>query len=242
MFALTRHLEPHRPPPLWFVSNGDTTVGPVRTDLLLRGVWFHRIPDDCWVRELTWHSWRSLDEVREVRAVRVARDAGEAELPRVGLRPSVPRLRRELGLACAASEVLSLAMAESCNVTGADYGAVHRAWNKNGPPFTSCVRGLGMTGRLGEPVGRDDPAMLLARAGGLVVGPPDCGASERAISKRFGNPSDLGGVAMLPITLGQHLIAVIELGRLGHGFRSSDVVMLESVGHATSLAIADKVR
>jgi hypothetical protein len=242
MFAVTRHLEPHRPPPLWFVSNGETTVGPVRTDLLMRGVWFGRIPEDCWVRELTWRTWRSLDQIREVRAVLEAQANGDLIMPSAMARPSVPRLRKHFGKACAASEVLSLALGESCNVTGSAFGAVHRAWVKNGPPFTSCVRGLGMTSRLGEPVSREDPSLLLAITGGLVVAAPDSGNVERAIAKRFGHPSDLGGVAMIPITLGQHLIAVLELGRLRHAFRSSDVVQLESIGRAAALAIADKVR
>jgi hypothetical protein len=242
MLLASRHLEPHRPPPLWFVSNGDTTVGPVRTDLLCRGVWFGRIPEDCWVRELTWRTWRSLDQIREVRSVLQAQAAGEIIMPDVGSRPSIPRLRKQFGMAIGASEVLSLALGESCNVTGSAFGAVHRAWVKNGPPFTSCVRGIGMISRLGEPISREDPSLTLAITGGLVVAAPESGKAEKAIAKRFGHPVDLGGVAMIPITLGQHLVAVLELGRLCHAFRSSDVVQLESIGRAAALAIADKVR
>jgi hypothetical protein len=36
--TLARSVFKPQPPPLWFVTNGDATVGPVNTSLLLRGV------------------------------------------------------------------------------------------------------------------------------------------------------------------------------------------------------------
>ena len=49
------------PPPLWFVTNGENTIGPVSTNLLLRGIAADRVPNDCMVRERTWRDWRTLD-------------------------------------------------------------------------------------------------------------------------------------------------------------------------------------
>ena len=42
---------------LWIVSDGDNTVGPIRTELLLRGVKHGRVGSD---------EWRRLDQVREI--------------------------------------------------------------------------------------------------------------------------------------------------------------------------------
>src|SRR6185295_3348046 len=56
------------PPPLWYVTNGEVTVGPVVTNLLKRGVAEGAIPEACSVRR-TDGPWRSLDTVREVAAL-----------------------------------------------------------------------------------------------------------------------------------------------------------------------------
>src|SRR4029077_19598143 len=52
--------------PLWVVSNGSVEIGPVRTELLVRGVRHGRVPHDCHVREARSDEWRSVDQVREV--------------------------------------------------------------------------------------------------------------------------------------------------------------------------------
>ena len=56
------------PPPLWYVTNGELTVGPVVTGLLMRGVEHGRVPEYCHVR--TYHGdWRGLNSVREISAL-----------------------------------------------------------------------------------------------------------------------------------------------------------------------------
>jgi hypothetical protein len=223
---------PSRPPPLWFVTNGELTVGPVRTDLLQRGVFHGRIPEDCLVRELTWRTWRRLDQIREVRAVR--RQPGtDALLAQPA--PSHATLVTELGAARDAAEVLSLALHACIETTGASFGVVHRALDGH-RPITTCVRGVGMVGRLGAPLG-EDAAVRLARLGGLIVAPPSAGEAERAVATRLGAAPDLGGVAMVPVTIGPSLMAIIELGRVGHAFRSSDVTALEQIASAAALVI-----
>lgn len=221
-----------RPPPLWFVTNGELTVGPVRTDLLQRGVFHGRIPDDCMVRELTWRTWRRLDQIREVRAVQ--RQLGTEALVALPA-PTHAALVAELGRARDAAEVLSLALHACIDAAGASFGVVHRALDGQ-LPITTCVRGVGMLGRLGAPLG-EDAAVRLARLGGLIVAPPDAGAAERAVATRLGAPPDLGGVAMVPVSIGSSLMAIIELGRVGHAFRASDVTTLERIASATALVI-----
>ena len=56
-------------PARWYVTNGDTVVGPVGTDLLLRGITSARIPDDCMVMQESWSEWRNLVEIRELSAI-----------------------------------------------------------------------------------------------------------------------------------------------------------------------------
>src|SRR6187399_2719638 len=61
----------------WLVTNGDTTVGPVHTELLLRGYMGGRIPDHCQVREVGWSQWRPLEGIRELGTLkrRLSRDS-----------------------------------------------------------------------------------------------------------------------------------------------------------------------
>jgi hypothetical protein len=70
-----------------------------------------------------------------------------------------------------------------------------------------------------------------------VVAPPNAGKVESAIASRFGPPHDLGGVAMVPVTSGKYLLAVIELARIKHPFRASDVGALETLSRAASWVI-----
>ena len=91
-------LRPSRPPPLWFVTNGEITVGPVRTDLLQRGVFHGRIPEDCFVRELTWRTWRRLDQIREVRAVQREPGGGALRANQPGQEPGEAAIGRERAL------------------------------------------------------------------------------------------------------------------------------------------------
>src|SRR5690242_14827804 len=56
------------PPPLWYVTNGELTVGPVATDLLRRGVEYGRVPEYCQVKA-TRGAWRELMGVREIAAL-----------------------------------------------------------------------------------------------------------------------------------------------------------------------------
>jgi hypothetical protein len=233
--SLLRPEPPKRrgPPPLWLVSNGEHTVGPVNTDLLKRGVWFERIPEDCMVRALTWREWRPLEQIREVRSVLSAREAGELFIPPPS-KARAPEIAGRLSRAMDAAEVLSLALQECSAVTGASYGVIHRSFSAWGAPVTTCVRGIGMTSRLGRPLGENDPSIALARLGGVVVAPPDAGRVERAICERFGAPGDLGGVAMIPVARARVLYAVIELGQVGHAFRDGDPLALENVARAAA--------
>ena len=50
----------------WYVTNGDTAVGPVKLDLIARGVAAERVPLDAFVRHEDWRVWCPLSDIVEV--------------------------------------------------------------------------------------------------------------------------------------------------------------------------------
>src|SRR5688500_5591718 len=88
----------------WLVTNGDTTVGPVHTELLLRGYMGGRIPEHCQVREVSWSAFRPLDRIREIGSLKrqLSRDT---EHP-FSLREAAERLPAR----CDQGELLTIAL------------------------------------------------------------------------------------------------------------------------------------
>lgn len=210
-------------PPQWLVSNGSITVGPVRTELLLRGVLHGRVPTDSMVREVGWQNWREIGQIREVCALKRVLERTVAEPG-----PKAPSLRESAAAVAEASdfgEALLLALHAAAQATSATVGLAHRVREPLLLPTTSCVF-ESSTEALGEVLPWFDPAFALARSGGLVLGPAHEGVVERAISARLAGPAPLRGVAMLPITVEGQLCAMLELGRSDHPFRVSDAAEL----------------
>lgn len=232
---------PQRPPPLWFVTDGALTVGPVRTELLLRGVRHGRIPDDCLVRELHWRDYRPLFQIREVRALEqaLARD-GWVEDVRPFARPPASAAERLLGRASDPGEALHLAMLACVEDTAASFGLVHRfqhAWN---PPITRCAYGILTQGLLGRPLPVSDLVLGAARARRLVLGAPSDGAVHRGLALRLASGLfGVAGVAMVPVVAGPELVAMIELGRTQHAFRQTDGPRLERTARLAAARMLD---
>lgn len=232
---------PRRPPPLWFVTNGETTVGPVRTDLLLRGVRHQRIPDACLVRELHWGDFRPLFQIREVRALgdALARDGWVEDL-RPFARAPVGAAARLLAQAGDPGEVLHLAMLACVEDTAASFGLVHRFQHPWNPPVTRCAYGLLTHGLLGRPLPVSDLALGAARARRTVVGGPADTSVHRGLALRLASGLfGVAGVAMVPVVSGQQLVAMIELGRSGHAFRQTDVALLERNARLAAARLLD---
>src|SRR5262245_38356585 len=75
-----------RAPDRWYVSTGHTAVGPVKLDLIARGVEAGKVPLEAFVRHEAWKVWRPLRELAEV----VERDrVSTDDIADVG-RPSTP--------------------------------------------------------------------------------------------------------------------------------------------------------
>jgi hypothetical protein len=214
--------------PVWYVTNGAVVVGPVGTDLLLRGITSSRIPNDCMVAQPNWGAWRPIDRIREIS--RIARPFSWAKTE-AELAPGIPE--RLVRRARDAGEALLFAMNAAVKATCASAALVHRVREPFVGLVTSSAHGPGSFEQLGHVVPHADPALEWAKLGEVFLGsthegPPD--PVERAIFRRLSlYPRALAGVAMVPVFDGGRLMAMVELGREEHPFRSEDATVLKRI-------------
>ncbi len=222
-------------PPAWLVTNGRVTVGPVHTELLLRGVMHGRVPSDSMVREVGWQHFRPLTQIREVRALQrsLERSVGEPSPKTNGFHEGA----RAVSEAEDVGEALLLALHAAADATSATVGLAHRLREPLLLPTTSCVFEAPLE-CLGEVLPWFDPAFALARGGQAVLGPANAGPVERAIAERLGSGRELAGVVMLPIQIDGELCAMLELGRSDHAFRASDAAELADFAASVGKTIA----
>lgn len=199
--------------PRWLVSNGDTTVGPVPTELLQRGYLGGRIPLHCLVREVGWGSWRPIERIREIGSLNrsLSRD-----MPR-----SLREATNRLPVTPDVGELLTSALGLAAQVLDANAGLIHRYREPLALPVTSAVVGVPVE-RLGEVLPSTDPSYLLALRGMGLFGSPQQGVAERIVAERLQHEAPLSSVAMAPVIVGGRLVALLELGRTDHVFRADD--------------------
>ena len=212
------------PPPLWYVTNGDLTVGPVATGLLMRGVEHNRIPDYCQVRA-SRGTWRELTSVREIAALTT--QPGTKSVPNVDVNDWSERMSgmRDDDELCHSMTWLALM------ATGAESAMLHfRSRSKHSRALvTRSVLGPMPNDRLGHPLPEEDFVLRSARLGLPVVGPP-YGRAEDALAMRFAHSSGgVGAAAMIPIFVAGELTAMLELARPGHSFRRNDLLRAERI-------------
>jgi hypothetical protein len=216
---------------LWYVTNGDTVVGPVDTDLLLRGITNARIPGDCMVTQESWSSWRGLHQIRE--ASRVGRTPSWAEGSEVtGASQVTEELVRK---AHDAGEALLFAMQAAVTATRATAGLVHRMREPFVGLVTSSAQGKGIDDQLGQVIPRLDVALAIARIGRTIIGLPHGSGPARAIARRFSGCGEVKGVAMVPVFDGGVLLAMLELARADHPFRAGDREVLLRIAQMVCL-------
>ena len=208
--------------PLWVVSNGEVTIGPVRTELLLRGIRHGRGPDDCHVRAADSDEWRPLHQLREVAAMR-----GQP-----GSIQAFQRAANDIAHARDERDVLLTLLHGAAQASCASVGLIHRQREPVHLPVTSYA--FGSVGEsLGSVLPGHDPAFALARRGDTLIGRPDDGSAERAVADRLG--SGLAGIVMVPVTYGTQIAAMLELGRPDRPFRIGDA---DQLCRLATLAIA----
>jgi hypothetical protein len=215
----------------WLVTNGDTTVGPVHTELLLRGYMGGRIPEHCHVREVSWPAFRPLHGIREIGSLkrRLARDT---ERP-LNLREAAERLPGR----CDQGELLTSALLLAAQALDANAGLVHRYRSPLSQPVASSAFGV-MPERLGEVLSATDPSYLLALRGRGLCGSPRHGVAERLVAERLQHDGPLSSVAMTPIRVAGRLVAMLELGRTAHAFRVDDADDLAEFAARVALRLA----
>ena len=214
------------------MSNGAKVVGPVSTDLLLRGLECGKVPPDCLIRDKEWSVWREAHQIREVRSWSRSQ-LGEAEGDPEELADTC------LSLAHDVEEVVSFALDAAMAALGAHVGAAHRVREPLWLPVTSCVQGLDPEETLGEVVWQYDPAYATARQGRIVLEAVGASSASRAIGARLWRPeSQPVGVAMFPVLQGDGVAAMIELGRTDHPFRASDAKTLTRLAFAATAQLA----
>jgi hypothetical protein len=201
----------YAPSPRWLVRTGDTVIGPVPTELLVRGVGEGRVPRDCWVRAERSLEWRRLAQVRELSAP----DATGA----------VTRAAAAFADARDEGETLSFLLHAAAQLSGSPIASLHKT--RGGTVLvTSCVLGL-PDRHLGRILPVDDPLLRLARSGDCVHGNPADGYLQRAIADRLSPDIELASVIMVPVLYGTELVALLELGRSDHGYRQGDADALQ---------------
>ncbi|RYZ08548.1 MAG: GAF domain-containing protein [Myxococcales bacterium] len=200
--------------PRWLVTNGTTTVGPVHTELLLRGYLGGRIPEHCHVREVRWGAWRPLERIREIGSLkrRLARDGAP-----LGLREAAHHLPRTSD----PGELLSSALQLAALTLDANAGLLHRYRAPLSLLVTSAVFGVPAE-LLGDVLPESDPSYVLAKRGKGFCGNPRHGLGERLVAERLQHDAPLASVLMVPVMTQGRLLAILELGRTGHVFRVDD--------------------
>jgi hypothetical protein len=216
----------------WYVTDGHGVVGPVGTDLLMRGIASARIPQSCMVKQASWTSWRHLHEIRE--SSRGWLDPTPlwqtGQLGKSDVSEELVRKARDAG------EALLLAMHAAVTATRATAALVHRHREPFVGLVTSCAHGPGTEEQLGQIVPRFDPVLSAARMGRGVVGRPEGGELQRCIARRFDTCGcELQGVAMVPVFDGPRLLAMMEIVREDHSFRREDRSILQRIARVVSV-------
>jgi hypothetical protein len=216
----------------WYVTDGLGVVGPVDTDLLLRGIASSRIPHSCLVTQASWTSWRHLHEIREVSRGWIEPTPGWASgrLGKSDVSEDWVSKARDAG------EALLLAMHAAVTATRATSALVHRQREPFVGLVTSCAHGPGAEEQLGQVVPRFDPVLASARMGRGVLGQPAGGELQRCIARRFdASPAEVVGVAMVPVFDGARLLAMMEIVRADHPFRREDRSILQRIARVVSV-------
>ncbi len=209
------------PRPSWLVTDGQRVVGPVPTDLVLRGLLHRRVPSDALVKQPAWREWRRLREVREFSPVSSDHLAIEV-LDEAG----------DFGESC------HLALISAMSRTRASTGVVYRNAEPHIGMMATAEKGLSPDLVLGLVLPPRDPVVRHATMGGVIVGSPRAGTLHRLMADRIGGADTLRGVMMLPVRWDGLLVAMLELGRYDHEFRAVDLGAADELARGVAARVA----
>lgn len=216
-------------PSLWYLTNGRNVVGPVGTDLLLRGIAQGRVPIDTYVAQSTWALWRPIDQIREVRALYkkpVTDEVGKPlaeEFPFAGITDDDKLLKQALKLAV--------------EQTHADVGLLHQDMAPHVGLVTSHAYGRGMNTALARVIPWWDPAREAAQQDKVLLSPSKRHDWSKVATMRLSNGGPVQAVALVPVKVAKGHRTLIELGSFRHSFRNQDAELLNKLSGAVSLRL-----
>ena len=235
-------------PAVWYVTNGSAVVGPVDTGLLLRGITLGRVPSDSLVAREHWPVWRDLENIREVRALRRLQRSADFSLADIravnnlALRPMLTPAAAMFAGARDVDEVLKTLLSLSVRATRASFGLIHRSLPPHIGLVTTHGYGRHLRAQLGHVVPWHDPVRELALDDATGIGSPLTDAWARASRARLAAPGqDVAWVAAMPLVFDRGHRGLLELARLDHSFRETDVPGLERLREFATLRI-DQLR
>lgn len=227
-----------RAPDRWYVTTGNTAVGPVKLDLIARGVEAGKVPIQAFVRHEAWKVWRPLRELAEIvedEPQRVSTDdiaamarpsTSDDFLPGDAIEGAGDR-----------REALMLLM-NAAVVRGAASAAVVHEVDGDGV-VVACAYGTRVFEVMGVRTSLLDPAVVAAASGATVVAEPAPGPAGRAIVARLSaivGPPPIEGAIMIPVLVRGRLSCMIELGRVTP-FRAAEIASLEALVHALAVKL-----
>lgn len=163
----------------------------------------------------------------------------ENEAPRPpSLRPAAIDPAGVLGSASNLDEALSLALSTAVTAAGAHIGFLHLVRPDLGAVVVAFAHGPDSEVLLGERLAANDPALIAAQAGHTVMGEPRLGEAGRYIAGRMARclPGPRG-VAMIPVMVGGHMAAMVEVGRASRPFRANEISRVEDVAESLAARI-----
>ena len=224
----------------YFVTDGDSTVGPVDGELLVRGIHAGKVPLEAQVWCTAWDNWKAVAEfAAEIGMLPSAEEAkASSKLARVSdlyplQLPPVDAQRQSLGEARTLNEAASKFLTLCAAVTGANAGWVHVFSRQSGGAMIT-LQGIGCRAQFG--VGRtiepSDQGLRAARDGRTVISEPIPGVVGSAIAARIlatGESPD--SVMMTPVLCGGQLLVMLELGVSDRaaGFSATDAAVTEQM-------------
>jgi hypothetical protein len=185
------------------------------------------------VARYSWSNWREQNQIREIRSLRrwqySKQTRPEIEPVKQALR--MPRFDdAALSGIDRGERLLQKALEVAVQTTRASVGVVHQPLPPHIGLVTSVVHGPGMRENLGEVVPWHDDARVVAGEDGPVLGQPDADDWARTSARRLSTVAHprVSGVAVVPVKFGATR-GLIELGRYDHGFRQTDLLLLEDL-------------
>lgn len=213
-------------PPLWLLSDGGRTAGPLSTEHLLdharRG-----LSRGVHARPRAKAAWRRLGELREVR---VLDETPFERKRRFDVLADGLADEALLRLSDEPKDTLSLALRVVARRLSADFGFVHRFEADRATPVTRMAYGAGASGRIGAPILARDEIAHAARSRLVAVGDARTHHAYRVAASRLGGSAgEVIGVAMAPVFVGPQILAMIEVGRTERPFRAADARSLRAI-------------